>query len=468
MVCRGRTFRRGEYTVLKRRKTFLYGNISMNLNDLRSKAYGSMQNINGSPQNSDSKSEPKPFIPPRIQKTVSEQPDFSLSFKNAENDSAKHAGQKTEKKPEKPLFRDVNREVGKILENSTTDYLKSGGLIKVPVSQKEKDGSDSVYRRVAKFLLLIGVDEAAKILPHLSAEQTEKIIPEIASIRSVSPEEASVILEEFQNLMEKSRESGGMDTAREILEKAYGPERAKQLLDKAAPFHGAKPFDYLNDADTERILFLLADESDQIKALVLSHLEPKKAAGVINLMEPEQKKQVVHRLAKMEPVHPEVLRRVDQAMHEKSLAQTTEKAENVDGRNVLAMILKKMSPDAENSILSNLADDDPELGQDLRSRLFTIEDIVASDDRFVQEELRKMTENEIAMLIAAKPDNFTEKILSCISAGRRAEVLEEQKINAPFRKSDCEKVSNKFFSILRRAFEDGKLIIKGRNDDVFV
>ena len=130
--------------------------------------------------------------------------------------------------------------------------------------------------------------------------------------------------------------------------------------------------------------------------------------------------------------------------------------------------MSTFSPDAENSILSNLADDDPELGQDLRSRLFTIEDIVASDDRFVQEELRKMTENEIAMLIAAKPDNFTEKILSCISAGRRAEVLEEQKINAPFRKSDCEKVSNKFFSILRRAFEDGKLIIKGRNDDVFV
>ena len=101
-----------------------------------------MQNINGSPHNSDSKSEPKPFIPPRIQKTVSEQPDFSSSSKNAENNSAKHAGQKTEKQPGKPLFRDVNREVGKILENSTTDYLKSGGLIKVPVSQKEKDGSE--------------------------------------------------------------------------------------------------------------------------------------------------------------------------------------------------------------------------------------------------------------------------------------------------------------------------------------
>jgi len=445
----------------------------MNLNDLRSKAYGSLQKPEKT--SSSEKSEPKPFVPPRVHRqdnTADKKIGFEKAVQNPFENTNKSAdapnNSYTYAKPvEKPLFCDVNKEVSRILDDPT-EYLKSGGLIKVPVSQKEEDGRDSVYRRVAKFLLLIGVDEAAKILPHLSAEQTEKIIPEIASIRSVSPEESSVILEEFQNLLERSRESGGMDTAREILEKAYGPERAKQLIEKAAPFRGAKPFDYLNDADTERILFLLADESEQICALVLSHLEPRKAAGVINLMEPEQKKQVIQRLAKMAPVSPEVLRRVDQAMHEKSLAQTTEKAENVDGRNVLAAILKKMSPDAENSILSNLADEDPELGQDLRSRLFTIDDIVASDDRFVQEELRKLTENEIAMLITGKPDNFKEKIMSCISAGRRAEVLEEQQINAPFRKSDCDKISNKFFSILRRAYEDGKLIINGRNDDVFI
>lgn len=436
----------------------------MNLNDMRNNAYQSMKGNGLSKATSDQNKEApknisKPVFPHVSSKKMPEKETFS------ENKSSSFV-KKTEE--EKPLFKDVNREVGKILETQTTDYLKSGGLIKVPVSKKEKDGSDSVYRRVAKFLLLIGVDEAAKILPHLSAEQTEKIIPEIASIRSVSPEESSVILEEFHNLLEKSRESGGMDTAREILEKAYGPERAAELLEKAAPLKGAKPFDYLNDADSERILFLLNDESEQIRALVLSYLEPKKAASVINLMEPEIKKEVVRRLAKMEAISPEVLRRVDQAMHEKSLAQTTEKAENVDGRNALAAILKKMSPEAENGILSNLAEEDPELGLDLRSRLFTIDDVVDADDRFIQEELRKLSENEIAMLIAKKPDSFVEKILSCISSGRRALVREEQNINSPFRRSDCEKITSQFFSVLRRAFEDGKLIIKGRNDDIFI
>lgn len=434
----------------------------MNMNDMRAASYAKNAKGGAGADNlkkSEAKKEiknlensavagVKPFIPPRVNKIV------SGAKNNAEND--------------KPLFKNVNEEVGKILDRKATDYLKSGGLVKVPVSPKEADGSDSVYRRVAKFLLLIGIDEAAKILPHLSPEQTEKIIPEIASIRSVSPEESEVILEEFRGLLEKSRESGGIETAREILEKAYGPEKAREMLEKAAPFNGAKPFDYLNDADSERIFYLLSDETEQIKALVLSRIEPKKAASVINLMKPQEKADVVMRLAKMEPVSPDVLHRVDQAMHEKSLAQTTEKAEKIDGRNALAAILKKMNPVVEDEILANLAEEDPSLGEDLRSRLFTIEDVVNADDKFVQAKLRDMSDAEIAMLVAQKPDDFKEKILSCISAGRRQLVREEQEINSPYRKADCERVTSQFFSVLRRAYERGELIIKGRNEEDYV
>ncbi len=353
------------------------------------------------------------------------------------------------------------------LENSVS-FLKTGGLLKVPVEQTAPDGADSVYRRVAKFLLLIGEDEAAKILPHLSETQIEKIIPEIASIRTVSKEEAAVIMEEFNGLLNKAREEGGVETAREMLEKAYGKKRAEEMLKKAMPLEGKIPFTYLKDADNERVYLLIKDENPGVQSMVLSHLEPKKAAKIINLMTPEEKKEVVMRLAKMEPVSPDVLRRVDQAMHEKSLSQTVEKAENIDGRNALAQILKKMDAGAESDILNYLSEGDPDLGQDLRSRLFTMDDVVKSDDRFVQEKLREMPEADIAYLIAAKPDDFREKILSNISSGRRQEVLAQEDILKPMRRSDCERITSEFFSKLRRAFEEGHLIIKDRNDDVFI
>lgn len=350
----------------------------------------------------------------------------------------------------------------------TTDYLKTGGLLKVPVEAPTEEGKDSVYRRVAKFLLLIGEDEAAKILPHLSEKQIEKIIPEIASIRSVSKEEASVILAEFQSLLEQARQSGGVETAREMLVKAYGEKRADEMMQRAVQFEGKKPFEYLDDADSERVYLLLKDENVGIQSLVLSYLEPKKSAAVINQMKENEKKEVVLRLAKMEPVDPEVIRRVDQAMHEKSLNQTTEKAENIDGRNALAQILKKMDVSAENDILGYLSEGDPDLGQDLRTRLFTMDDVINADDRFVQKKLQEMSEVDIAYLVAAKPENFRNKILDNISSGRRQEVLAQEDILKPMRRSDCEKITSEFFSKLRRAYEDGTLIIKGRNDDVFI
>lgn len=350
----------------------------------------------------------------------------------------------------------------------TTDYLKTGGLLKVPIEEPQPDGKDSVYRRVAKFLLLIGEDEAAKILPHLSEKQIEKIIPEIASIRSVSKEEASVILAEFQSLLETSRQSGGVETAREMLVKAYGEKRADEMMKKAVQFEGKKPFDYLNEADSERVYLLLKDENVGVQSLVLSYLEPKKSAAIINQMKENEKKEIVLRLAKMEPVSPEVIRRVDQAMHEKSLNQTTEKAENIDGRNALAQILKKMDIGSENDILGYLSEGDPDLGQDLRSRLFTMDDVLNADDRFIQNRLHEMSEIDIAYLVAAKPDNFRDKILTNISSGRRQEVLDQEDILKPMRRSDCEKITSEFFSKLRRAYENGTLIIKGRNDDTFV
>lgn len=344
--------------------------------------------------------------------------------------------------------------------------LTSGGLVKIPASSTEKD---NIYRRVAKFLVIVGIDEAAKILPHLTEEQTEKIIPEIASIQKITPEESASILEEFESLVEKAREEGGLETARNILTKAYGSEKAEDMLKKSVKYPDGKPFDYLSDADAERIKVLIDGESDAVKSLVLSQIEPKKAAKVINLMDVEDKKKIVLRLAKMKPVAPEVLAEIDKSLHEKLLTQNTENSQNMDGRGVLAQILKRMNPSAENSIINTLSEQDPELGEDLRKRLFTEEDVIGSDDRFIQNYLHDMEDRDIAILIYGKNDAFREKILSNVSKNRRRVILDEESMIQHLTKSDSEKMTSSFYSVLRRAWENGDLRVVGRDEgEVYV
>lgn len=446
------------------------------MNDLRAMAYQKNQNsgkVEENPKNvkafvpktfiksqeepSDKALEVKPFIPQKISKN----PQFN-SFGAAKVSEPV----KNRISDEKKILK--NQSDDEKLLSQATDYLKKGGLIKIPTEKPDQDGKDSVYRRVAKFLLLIGEDEAAKILPHLNEKQIERIIPEIASIRTVNKDEASVILAEFNELFSKPRTSGGIETAREMLEKAYGKEKADKMLSEVVQFDGEKPFEYLQDYDEQRICLLLKDENVGIKSTVLSFLQPEKAAKVINLMTTEEKQEVVIRLAKMGSVNPEMIRRVSQALHEKAENQLVERSENIDGRAALAQILKKMDLQSESEILGELSASDPDLGEDLKQRLFTYEDVVNADDKFVQKELRNLTDRDIAYLIAGKNNDFCEKILSNISSGRRSEVRAQSDILKPMRKSDVEKITNLFVARLRNEFETGNLIIKDRNEDKFI
>ena len=347
-------------------------------------------------------------------------------------------------------------------ETLLKEVKEKNGLLKVP------EQKDSVYRRVAKFLMIIGVDEAAKILPHLSQEQTEKVISEFSTIKKIEKQEASLILEEFQSLMVRARENGGVNTARVILEKAFGEDKAEKLIDKAVPFKNGRPFSYLEQADSDKLTALLKDESPALQALVCSYLKPESAASFIKNLNDSQKKEIILRLAKLEKTSPDVVAGIDEVLEKKFNSLAVEKADSLDGRNILAQILKKMDSASEEKIITSLSDKDPELGNDLRQRLFTLEDVLNADDRFIQNKLKDYSDWEIACLIAGKSAGFREKILFNVSSVRRKDIELEEERCRPFLKSDVEKTTSLFFCSLRRAWEEGKLIIKGRDDELYV
>lgn len=351
---------------------------------------------------------------------------------------------------------------------SAVDTLTSGGLIMVPKKPNDADGRENVYRRVAKFLLLIGVDEAAKIMPHLSEEQTEKIIPEIASIKKVDADEAEEILAEFNGLLERAREGGGIDTARTILQKAFGTVKAERILDESVTFQQGKPFEFLYEADADKVGTLLKDESNAVKALVLTYLKPKISAGVIQKLSAADKKDVILRLAKMRTVNPDVLKNVDYAMHQKMNKVAIQKSDSIDGKSTLAQILKRMSPSAEEGILNQLSEQDPNLGSDLRELLFTTEDIINGSDRYLQTYLRGMKDDDIALLICGKKDDFRGKILKNVSSNRASSILELEEIKKPILRADVERVTSAFFTALRRAYDSGDFVINGRDGEIYV
>lgn len=345
--------------------------------------------------------------------------------------------------------------------------IRRRGLIKVASEDAQKE---SPYRRVAKFLYLIGEAQAAKVLQKLTREQIEKVVAEMLTIRYVDKDEAAYILSEFTALYNEAKNSvGGVETAQGILTAAFGGEKAREIIERAIPPAAERPFDFLDGIDGEKLKRLLADEMPATQALVLSQLEPKIAAAYITGLNDAEKKDIVLRLARLKTISPEILQTVSTSMREKfTRIRTGSATEAIDGRAVLAAILRRSDSETEQFILQNIAEANPELEQNIRERLFTFEDVLIADDRFLQKKLSGMESSVIAALISYKPEVFVKKILDNISKNRQQFILDDQASN-PVSVRECREVTNRFLQELRKSWEDGELLLFGKDgDDVWI
>ena len=326
---------------------------------------------------------------------------------------------------------------------------------------------DSKLRRVAKFLVLVGAEEAARILSELDIETVEALSREIAGIRGVGNEEAGEILAEFEELFATAygwtgTARGGVETARKHLYVAFGKEKGEAFLRSAIPGGGENPFDFLESFSGGQIALLLRTEALTTATLVVSRLPSKLAAEALKNMLPEQKAGIVKRLAHLERTGPEVLERVAAGLREKArrFADAGGEVEReVDGMGALTAILKQADVSFGENLLATLRGEDPDLSREIQDRLYTLDDMVYADDRPLQDKLRAMSDRDIALLLKGRSGAFTEKILSNVSEVRRAAIDEETAWLGPVQRRDADAEGRKFLDWFRKAREKGEIML---------
>lgn len=327
-----------------------------------------------------------------------------------------------------------------------------------------KTGPEGV-EKAAKFLLLLGQDEAAKVIKHLKSEEVERVSRAIAAIDHIGTAEANEILTEFGWLV-KTRAStieGGAAVAEAMLAAAFGDEKARQVIRKAAP-EASKPFAFLAERDHQEILALLKDESPTVMSVILPWLEPRIASRVIQALPDAARVEVVRRIARLEKVDPETLRRVEEATREKARRIGTSPTEEIDGRAALADILRHVQGGLDEEILERLDEADPALSEDIRERLFTLDDILRVRNRDVQASLRELSERQIATVLKGKSQAFRDKLLSNVSQSRRIIVMEEYDILGSVRRDEAEKATREFLMWFKTKWDSGDLVLEGDDE----
>jgi flagellar motor switch protein FliG len=320
--------------------------------------------------------------------------------------------------------------------------------------------------------VLIGSDEAAKILSRLDPEHVEAISKEIVSIRSISPDEAEAVIEEFRALLSPSfgysgSSAGGVEEARRLLYAAFGPEKGEALLVRAVPDAAGNPFDFLNDFSGEQLALLFKNESPAACAMVFSRLPPGQSAAVLANISPERKLEIVKRIARLKETSPEVIDRAAAALRDKArFFGRDDTVREIDGRGLLAEILKHSEPSYGSRLLEELEAEDPSLSREMKDRLYTLDDICGAADRPLQEKLRAMEDRDIVFLIRGRSAAFTQKILGNLSSARAKLITEESEILGPVPRIEIEAAAREFLAWFRLSREEGRILMLSDEDVV--
>jgi flagellar motor switch protein FliG len=358
-------------------------------------------------------------------------------------------------------------------KNTPEILYKETKKARLPIPAPEgKIPQESKYRRVAKFLILIGSEQAAGILAELDPEQVSEISKEIAFIKVIKPEEKEPILAEFYSLSSKPYNlsgfsHGGIETARRILYVAKGPEEGEELLNKAVPQSKENLFGFLEEFSAEQLVMLLKDETDQTAALILSRMTAKLTAETVSKLPSDRKAVILKRIAHQGEVAPEILEQVSAALKEKIRHISGNLNDiKIDGMQALTSILKHGDYSFGDKLINEIVKDDPEIGQNLKEKLYTLDDVLLAVDRPIQDKLSTMTEHDIALLLKGRGNEFYEKIMSCVSAGRRKLIREENEILGAVPKRDCDSVVKEFLTWFRFAREHGEILLYSDEDVV--
>jgi flagellar motor switch protein FliG len=326
--------------------------------------------------------------------------------------------------------------------------------------------TDKSLRKVAKFLILLGQDEAAKVVRHLDPSQIEALGQEIAGIKKIDPVEAEAILKEFGYIAgTQNSVKGGQPAAKAILDKAFGPAKAKSIFRKAVPHAAEKPFAYFKDLAPEIVSALLGSESPQVLSVVVPFLEKPQAAAFLKTLASESRLDLVKRLAKMEQVPSAIVAQVDQSLRERLHKLTPANTETVDGKARLADILRHMSVDQEASLLHSLDKNGTGLAEDLRQRMFTAADLVRVADDGFEDLLRASEDGRIALLWLAAPD-LRAKLEANISARRLLLVKAEVDLLSDTPPRELAQELRLFVDEVRHAVRDGRASLTGSEEYV--
>ena len=326
-------------------------------------------------------------------------------------------------------------------------------------------------QKAAILMIALGPEKSAAIFKHLKEDEVEELTLEIANTRSITPQVKESVVNEFYQvcLAQQYIAEGGINYAKELLEKSFGAEKAMDVLGKLTASLQVKPFEFVRKADAAQLLNFIQDEHPQTIALILSYLAPGQAAIIVSALPPDRQADVTKRIAVMDRTSPDVIKEVEKVLESKLSSLVNQDYTIIGGVDAVVEILNTVDRGTEKHIMETLEIEEPELADEIRKKMFVFEDILLLDDRAIQRVLRDVDNSDLAIALKGSNEEVQNAIFNNLSKRLAVMIKEDMEFMGPVRMKDVEEAQQKIVNIIRKLEDAAEIVIsRGGGDEIIV
>jgi flagellar motor switch protein FliG len=327
-------------------------------------------------------------------------------------------------------------------------------------------------RKAAILMITLGDQASGQILKQLDEEEVHAIGREIARISSIPTEQAETVLEEFYQMSVAHDYvlKGGIDYARKLLVNAFGPDHGKKIMDRLIKALGSETasFDALQKADPQQLAKFIHSEHPQTVALILSHLNPSQAAGLLFSLPAEMRADVALRMAHLDQISPDIITKIAGIVGQKLKALGEISRESYGGVRAVAEMFNRLDSGTSKEILDNIEGNDPTLVETIRHLMFVFEDLLLIDSNGIKEVLSRVDRKLLTIALKGTSDQLRNHFTEAMSQ-RGAEMLrEDMDALGPIKIKEVEAAQQQIIAIVRQLETEGALSLKGAVGEQYV
>lgn len=324
-------------------------------------------------------------------------------------------------------------------------------------------------RKAAILMVAVGDELGKKIIQNLPEADVQRVTEELADLRNISPNLSFEVVEEFYEMLETQQYMmhGGLEYATRLLVDSFGKQRAEDLLAlvKRAQEASHGNLSMLQRVDPSQLGKFLDGEHSQTVALVLAHLDPRRASQVLDSLGPEHRVDAVRRLAAMRQFSPEMAQKVAVILHKRleNVGDTSRKA--YSGYKAVADLLNRQEAEQAKKILEQIEDTDPETALSIRNLMFTFEDLVTIPAASMREIVSAIDKRQLALALRGAKEDLKAHVFRSMSSRAVDMLKEDMEVLGPVRTREVAGAQQEILNLARRLESEGKVILKLEQGD---